>query len=214
MHLESHNKLYATVDIGTARVARTRQVGFHPKDPTWNESFRVYCAHSASTITISIKKQLPVSAQVLGRAHIPASRILTSQPLEGWFDLFNEEGKQIKKARVHALLKFSDVTADPCWNSGIKLPVFRGIPNAFFPQRTGCDVTLYQNSHLSDGFRPKIHLSDGELYQPPRLWEDLYNAMVNAKHFIYVAGWSVNVNITLVRDPERMIPGTVSEDLF
>lgn len=207
LHLESHNKLYATVDIGTARVARTRQVGFQPQNPTWNESFRVYCAHTASTITISIKRQLPVGAQVLGRAHIPASRILTSEPIEGSFDLFNEEGKQIKKAKVHALLKFSDVTKDPCWNSGIKLPKFNGIENAYFHERKGCDVTLYQNSHLSNGFRPNIHLSDGEMYQPQRLWEDLYNSIVDAKHFVYVAGWSVNTKITLVRDPERMIPG-------
>lgn len=209
LHLDElpHSKLYATVDVGTARVARTREIEFHPKNPVWNESFRIYCGHSATSIVISIKNQLPVSAKVLGRARIPISEVLTAQPLEGWFDLFNEEGRKLEKAKIRVLLKFSDVTSDPCWNAGIRLPQFSGVPNAFFPQRTGCEVTLYQNSHLSDHFRPVIHLSDHKRYSPPRLWEDLYKAITEAKHFIYVAGWSVNVTITLVRDPERMIPG-------
>lgn len=208
LHLHSlpHSKLYATVDIGIARLARTRQIEFHPKNPAWDESFHLYCAHTSPDVTISVKNQLPVSAEVIGRAKIPVSQILTGQPIEGWFDLFNDEGHKRHKAQIHIRLQFSDVSTDPCWNSGIKVPIFSGVTNVYFPQRTGCNVTLYQNSHLSNDFRPKIHLSGG-LYHPPRLWEDLYNAIVEAKQFIYVAGWSVNVNITLVRDPDRMIPG-------
>ncbi|XP_038982403.1 phospholipase D alpha 1-like [Phoenix dactylifera] len=209
LHLDklAHTKLYATVDIGGARVARTREIEFHPKNPIWNESFHICCAYSAPSIVISIKNQLPVDAKVLGRAKIPTSQLLTGQPLEGWFDLFDDEGHKLKKAKIHVLLKFSDITSDPCWNAGIRLPQFSGLPKVYFPQKTGCEVTLYQNSHLSNNFRPVIHLSDGKNYHPPRLWEDLYIAITEAKHFIYVAGWSVNVNITLIRDPERMIPG-------
>lgn len=202
-----HTKLYATVDISGARVARTREIEYHSKNPTWNESFRIYCAYSSPSIVVSVKNQLPIDAKVLGRAKIPTSELLTGQPLEGWFDLYNDEGHKLKKAKIHVLLKFSDITSDPCWNAGIRLPQFSGIPNIYFSQKTGCQVTLYQNSHLSNNFQPVIHLSNGEKYHPPRLWEDLYIAITEAKHFVYVAGWSVNVNITLIRDPERMIPG-------
>ncbi|XP_077236735.1 phospholipase D alpha 1-like [Tasmannia lanceolata] len=209
LHLDqlAHSKLYATVDIGIARVARTRLAEFHPQNPIWNETFRVYCAHSSSSITISIKSQLPVSAKVLGRAKIPIAQILTTKPLEGWFDLFNDGGHKLHKAQVHIRLQFSDAKTSPNWNSGIRDPHFQGVPNVFFPQRTGCNVTLYQNSHLSNDFRPKIHLSNNKLYNPPRLWEDLYNSITEAKHFIYVVGWSVNSSITLIRDPDRMIQG-------
>ncbi|XP_072977809.1 phospholipase D alpha 1-like [Typha angustifolia] len=203
----AHSKLYAAIEIGAAKVARTREIEFHPNNPVWNESFSIYCAHPAPSITVSVKNQLPVGAKVLCHAKIPVSPLLAGEPLEGWFDLYNEEGDKLKKAQIHVLLKFSDVRSDPYYDAGVRLPEFSGIRNAYFPQRTKCNVTLYQNSHLSNSFRPAISLSNGKDYHPPRLWEELYIAMNGAKHFIYIAGWSVNAMITLVRDPERMIPG-------
>ncbi|OAY65181.1 Phospholipase D alpha 1 [Ananas comosus] len=210
LHHLAHTKLYAALDIGGARVARTREVEFHPKNPVWNESFRVYCAHSAQSLTFSVKNQLPVGASVLGLASIPALALLSpssSEPIDGFFPLYAEDGRKLHKAQIHVRLRFFDVTSDPCWNAGIRLPQFSGLSNSYFPQRENCNITLYQNSHLSNRFRPAVKLSDGKHYRPPRLWEDLYVACMEAQNFIYVAGWSVNVNITLVRDPERMIPG-------
>lgn len=202
-----HRKLYATVDIGIARVARTREVEFHSTNPKWNESFRIYCAHTTSSIHISIKDQLFVGGKVVGRAKIPILGLLESKHVEGWFNLYDDDGHRVKEAQVNVSLKFIEITSNPFWDCGIKLPEFAGIPNSYFPQRTGCEVTLYQNSHLSNSFQPKIQLSRHKLYHPRRYWEDLYVAISEAKHFIYVAGWSVNVNTTLVRDPERMIVG-------
>ena len=38
-------------------------------------------------------------------------------------------------------------------------------------------------------------------------WCDLYEAICNAKHLIYVTGWSIYDKITLVRDPSKpMLP--------
>nr|CAD1825628.1 unnamed protein product [Ananas comosus var. bracteatus] len=87
LHHLAHTKLYAALDIGGARVARTREVEFHPKNPVWNESFRVYCAHSAQSLTFSVKNQLPVGASVLGLASIPALALLSpssSEPIDGF----------------------------------------------------------------------------------------------------------------------------------
>ncbi|WOK94040.1 phospholipase D alpha 1-like [Canna indica] len=205
LHYDSgHTKLYATVDIGAARVARTREVKFHHNNPRWNESFRIYCAHSSPSIVVSVKNQHIVGAKILGRAKIPTSKLRDGEPLQGWFDLLDEDGCYLK-AQIHVLLKFSHVSSDPCWNTG--LSQFDGVSNSYFPLRTGCHVTLYQNSHLSDHFQPAIYLFDGREYRPSRLWEELYVAITEAEHFIYVAGWSVNTGIVLVRDPERMIAG-------
>ena len=38
-------------------------------------------------------------------------------------------------------------------------------------------------------------------------WCDLYEAICNAKHLIYITGWSIYDKITLVRDPAKpMLP--------
>ncbi|XP_064983700.1 phospholipase D alpha 1-like [Musa acuminata AAA Group] len=203
----AHTRLFAAVEIGAATVVRTRMAEFQPDNPKWNQSFRVYCAYTSPYVEISVRNQLQVAlAMAVGRAKIPASQLLTGEPVEGWFDLFHDDGLKMHNAQVHAVLKFTPVTGDPCWDVGISSS-FSGLSNAFFPLRTGCEVTLYQDAHKSNQFRPAIQLAGGKDYQPARLWEDIYNAMVEAKHFIYVTGWSVNVHIELVRDPERMIPG-------
>ncbi|KAJ3677189.1 hypothetical protein LUZ60_002913 [Juncus effusus] len=208
LHLPfAHSKLYATLDIGPARVARTREIEFHPNNPVWNESFRVYVAHSSPELTISVKNQEVVGAKVLGQATVPTARLLSGEPVKDWLELHSELTHELQRSTIHVQLQYFDVSTDPCWNSGIRLPQFNGVNKCYFAQRTNCIVTLYQNSHLSNGFRPDFHLTDGNRYEPPRLWEDLYNSINNAKHFIYVVGWSVNTEITLVRDPERMIPG-------
>ncbi|XP_020584561.1 phospholipase D alpha 1-like [Phalaenopsis equestris] len=207
LHALHHRKLYATVDIGIARLARTREVEFHSTNPKWNETFKLYCAHSSSSIHISIKDQLLVAGKVVGRARIPIRGVLESKLVEGWFDLYDDDGHRVKEAQIRVSLKFFEAASGPLWNSGIRLPEYAGIPNSYFPERTGCDVTLYQNSHLSSSFQPRIHLDGHKFYRPRRLWEDLYISISEAKHFVYVAGWSVNVNITLIRDPERMIHG-------
>lgn len=210
LHVIPHSELYATIDIGHARLARTKEVEFQPHNPTWNQSFKAYCCYltnNTSFITVSVKQKHP--EKEIGYASIPISSVLNdSKPLPRWFDLFRGESK-LHYAGIHLLLKFTPVESDLSWNAGI-LPRFSGVPNTYFPMRTGCNVTLYQNTHLTNQFQPVIPLSDGKRYSPPRLWEDLYRAILEAKHFIYVAGWSVNIATTLIRDPQRMVPGAES----
>ncbi|MQM13807.1 hypothetical protein Taro_046734 [Colocasia esculenta] len=209
LHLRelTQTRVYATLDIGAARVARTRLIGFGTQNPRWEDSFRIYCCYTSSTLVVSVKDEFPVAAAVLGCAKVPISRLLTGEPVERWLDLFDGDGQKLPNAKIQVRFKFSHVASDPGWNAGIRLSDFSGVPSTHFPHRTGGGVTLYQNSHLSDGFCPVIPLAGGGDYRPPRLWEDIYHAILEAKHFIYVVGWSVNVKITLVRDPERMIPG-------
>ncbi|KAJ6706491.1 PHOSPHOLIPASE D ALPHA 1 [Salix purpurea] len=64
-----------------------------------------------------------------------------------------------------------------------------------------------KDAHVPDKFIPKIPLSSGENYDPHRCWEDVFDAITNAKHFIYITGWSVYTEISLVRDSRRPKPG-------
>ncbi|CAN6195969.1 unnamed protein product [Urochloa humidicola] len=211
VHCLQHSRLYVDVDVGTARVARTREVEFHPTTPSWNQSFRLHCAYPAAAVTFTVKNQHLIGAGVLGAASVPAAR-LASGPVECWLDLRGgEHGHVTHTPSLRVRLHFLAVERDPSWCAGVRLPWFAGVKPAFFPERTGCRVTLYQNAHLSAAFDPGVHLDaggrDAASYRPARLWEDLYAAIRDARRFVYVVGWSVNTAITLVRDPSRMIPG-------
>ena len=59
VHCLQHSRLYVDVDVGPARVARTREVEFHPTSPAWNQSFRLHCAYPAAAVTFTLHRQEP-----------------------------------------------------------------------------------------------------------------------------------------------------------
>eukprot|EP01018_Ginkgo_biloba_P010569 Gb_33341 [translate_table: standard] len=202
------NKVYATIDLERARVGRTRIIEHEPVNPRWYESFHIYCAHQAANVVFSVKDDNRIGASLLGRAYVPVKDLLDDQEVDQWFDLRNEEGEPVGGgARIHVKLRYFDVQVDRNWSRGIRSPKYPGVPYTFFSQRKGCKVTLYQDAHIPDKFLPKIPLAGGQLYQPHRCWEDIFDAICNAKHFIYITGWSVYTEITLIRDPRRPKPG-------
>lgn len=197
-------KLYTTVDIGKTRVSRTRLTESGPCNPIWNESFHIYCAHATSQITFSIKQADPIGATVIGTALLPISEIVKGQEVDRWLEISREEHTSLHQgSKIHVKLKFDRAAEDPHWCKGIRSPDFLGVPHTFFEQRKGCKVTLYQDAHVEDGFTPKIHLAGGKHYEPHRCWEDIFDAISNAKQFVYIAGWSVYTKITLIRDLKR-----------
>lgn len=205
---------YVVVDLYTARVGRTRVVD-DSKDPVWNESFRIYCAHEAAEIVFIVKDDQGIGnarlgAQEIGKVQFGADQLLTGQPIDGWFDLVNSGGKLTKqRAALRLRLQFFDVRADPAYNRGVgdgtRHP---GLVSTFYPLRPGCRVRLYQDAHVADGALPPVYLAGGAQYAPARCWEETYVALVGARQLIYIAGWSVFHMVTLVRDPRRPIPGS------
>ncbi|XP_011039694.1 PREDICTED: phospholipase D alpha 1-like [Populus euphratica] len=201
------SRLYATVDLDKARVARTRMVGKEPYNPRWNESFHIYCAHSISHVVFTIKDDDAIGATLIGRAYLPVEDIPNGKILERWVEIVDEDRKPVPGgSRVHIKLQFFDVNQDRYWSQGIKSPQYEGVPYVFFNQRQGCRVTLYQDAHVPDSFSPKICLA-GKHYEAHRCWEDIFEAISDAKHLIYITGWSVYTEITLIRDPNRRKPG-------
>jgi phospholipase D1/2 len=63
---------------------------------------------------------------------------------------------------------------------------------------------------LQEPKTPPIPLPNGGSFQPAGAWSDVYEAVCNAKHLIYITGWSVYDKITLVREPDKpMFPSAV-----
>ncbi|XP_028791513.1 phospholipase D alpha 1 [Neltuma alba] len=201
-------KLYATIDLEKARVGRTRILENEHSNPRWYESFHIYCAHMASNIIFTVKDDNPIGATLIGRAYVPVTDILDGDEIDRWVEILDVNKNPIHGgSKIHVKLQYFDVTKDRSWARGVRSAKFPGVPYTFFSQRQGCKISLYQDAHIPDNFVPEIPLAGGEKYVPHRCWEDVFDAITNAKHLIYITGWSVYTEISLVRDKRRPKPG-------
>ncbi|XP_047313140.1 phospholipase D alpha 1 [Impatiens glandulifera] len=201
-------KIYATIDLEKARVGRTRLIQNDPNNPRWYESFHIYCAHLASNVIFTVKDDNPIGATLIGRAYIPVRDILDGEEIDRWVEILDGNKNPIHAgSKIHVKLQFFEVSRDRNWARGIRSSKFPGVPYTFYPQRVGCRVSLFQDAHIPDKFIPRIPLTGGKLYEPHRCWEDVFDAVTNAKHLIYITGWSVYTEITLIRDSRRQKPG-------
>jgi len=201
-------KIYATIDLEKARVGRTRKIEEEPENPRWFESFHIYCAHAASNVIFTVKDDNPIGATLIGRAYVPVEELLNGDEIDRWVEILDTDKNPISAgSKIHVKLQYFDVTQDRNWAHGIKSGKYPGVPYKFFAQRQGCRVSLYQDAHVPDDFIPKIPLAGGKYYEPHRCWEDIFDAITNAKHFIYITGWSVYTQISLIRDSRRPKPG-------
>ncbi|GAV60514.1 PLDc domain-containing protein/PLD_C domain-containing protein [Cephalotus follicularis] len=187
---------YVTIEIDKKKVAKTS----HERDRVWNQTFQILCAHpSDSIITITMKTK----CSILGKFNIQAHQILNETSLiSGFFPLEMENGKPNQYLKLMFILWFKPVEFELTWSKLVANGDFQGLRNASFPQRSNCHVTLYQDAHHSPTFQPPLHLCRS----PRRLWEDIYKAIEGAKCLIYIAGWSLNPKMVLVRDPQTDIP--------
>lgn len=193
-------RVYATIELGNTIVGRTRIATDDPANPEWNESFHIYCAHTVSQVTITVKRDGQTGAHVIGKARIPLAEILPEKPAENTYDLLIE-GNSKQRGKLKVKLHFSTVQSEPSWGSGVLASNYNGVPFTFFPQRRGCKITLYQDAHMQPGFLHMNLLERGMPSEEARCWEDIYTAISNAKYFIYISGWSVHTSVRLVRDP-------------
>lgn len=192
-------KLYIAVEFGNSRIYTTRLIQTKHGNPRWREPFRVYCAHSASRVTFSVKESDGfIGSKVIGTASIPTNELITGKELDRWLTIVpkDQTHKSLHaRAKIRVKLRFESVGEDSNWAIGV--------PNTFFKQVDGCRITLYHDAHVPDNYEPKIVLSGGKFYEPQRCWEDVFEAISKAKHLIYIAGWSIYAPITLIRDSNR-----------
>ncbi|XWS70696.1 hypothetical protein CRYUN_Cryun03dG0069300 [Craigia yunnanensis] len=201
-------KLYVAIDLEETRVGRTGLLGNECCNPQWHESFHIYCAHKASNVVFSIKENDAIGTSLIGRAYLSVEELLNGEEVDRWLKVVGKDYKPLYRgSRIHVKLQFFDKTRHSNWSQGIKSPKFPGVPHTFFSQREGCRVTLYQDVHVPEKFiSGLIPLSEGKHYEPHRCWEDIFTAISDAKHFIYIAGWSVYAKITMIRDLKRPKP--------
>jgi phospholipase D1/2 len=131
---KGYSQYYATVDLVPARVGRTRVLKGQVADPVWDESFKIYCAHTVADVQISIKDDAVMGSAVIGRAKVPAAELLSGAKLDDWYPLFKENADALGNSRIRFSLQFFAASDDPNWGCGIKDPRFLGVPRCYFPQ--------------------------------------------------------------------------------
>lgn len=103
-----------------------------------------------SSIIFTVKDGNPVGAILIGRAYLPVEAILSGYEVDRWLDILDVDRNPIN-SKIHVKLQFTSVTQDSNWSQGLKNP--SGVPNTYFKQRQGCQVTLYPDAHVLDDSR-------------------------------------------------------------
>ncbi|KAM0851974.1 hypothetical protein ACQ4PT_052093 [Festuca glaucescens] len=114
----------------------------------------------------------------LGRAYLPVHELLDGEEIDRWLEVCDNDRQPIGESKIHVKLQYFDITKDRNWARGVRSAKYPGVPYTFFSQRQGCNML-----------------------------EDIFDAITNAQHLIYITGWSVNTTITLIRDTNRPKPG-------
>ncbi|XP_057516724.1 phospholipase D gamma 1-like [Amaranthus tricolor] len=172
--LKSHGTSdpYVNVSISGAILARTFVLQDN-ENPVWKQHFFVPVAHRAAEVHFVVKDDDVVGSEIIGAVGIPVKRLFFGEKIEGVFPIMKGKGGG---------------------------PEYNGVPWTYFPLRKGNKVTLYQDAHFEDDQLPNIRLEYGMDFVHGRCWNDIYDAILNARHLIYITGWSVVHLVRLVRD--------------
>ncbi|CAL5006834.1 unnamed protein product [Urochloa decumbens] len=196
-----------------ATLARTHVVR-NSEAPRWETIVLLPLAHLASGLAFKVKDADPFGAELIGTASIPAADIVASaeKPIQfRWLPIFRDGRRPKPDTEICISATFIPVAAP-----GATTAVWRsdgGVP-AYFPQRKGCEVKLYQDAHVEpdevDGVR--------DVFKPGRCWEDMCTAVLDARRLVYVVGWSVDTKVKLRRrkaadEVNKSAAGVAVEDM-
>lgn len=185
--------------IGDNRLYKTRTI-YDNLNPDFKEEFVCPVAQKTDRILFLVQDEDKIKDDTLGLYVLPATELIARvnniDARVGVHKTVYLDGKK----RHGALEFFVEYLPVRMLDTGQAVPGIYCLPTA------GNDARLYVNTD-DDGSAPKVEYvgPDGAaaIYEPPRLWRDLYDAICAARHFVYVVGWSVDVDQDLLRGAER-----------
>jgi phospholipase D1/2 len=172
------------------------------ENPEWTQHFYVPVAHSAAEVRFVVKDSDVVGSQLIGVVAIPVEQIYSGARIEGVYPILNNNGKQCKPgASLRISIQYMPIEKLGIYQHGVGAgPDYHGVPGTYFPLRKGGTVTLYQDAHVPDGSLPNVQLDNGMPYLHGKCWQDIFDAIRQARRLIYITGWSVWHKVALVRD--------------
>lgn len=191
---------YVTISVSGAVIGRTFVIK-NNENPVWMQHFDVPVAHHAAEVHFSVKDDDIVGSQIMGAVGIPVEQLISGMKVEGIFPVLGSNGKPCKAGAALSLsIQFTPVEKMAIYQQGVRSgPDYNGVPGTYFPFRRGGKVTLYQDAHVHDGCLPDLKLDDHVQFEHRSCWDDIFNAISQARRLIYITGWSVNYKVKLVR---------------
>ncbi|KAF2614243.1 hypothetical protein F2Q70_00010291 [Brassica cretica] len=201
---------FVTVSIAGAKIGTTFVVD-NDENPVWKQHFYVPVAHHAKVVKFVVKDSDRFGAKFIGNVGIPTEELCSGNTIEGLFPILDSSGKPCKKGAVLSLaIQYTPVEMMKFYQMGVGNEC-EGVPGTYFPLRKGGRVTLYQDAHVEDGTLPSVDLDGGMKYIHGKCWEDMADAIRQAKNLIYITGWSVYHPVRLVRRNNDPTNGTLGD---
>jgi len=191
---------FVQVYLDATKIAQTKVIKAN-LNPIWNQSFVVDVNDSYKTIHLDVLDyDLLTKNDFLGRITLEASLLKNGKRLAKVEKLLSKKGDNSHgiKGDLSFSLKYysSEKLETKSWK----------VKGVNFPSRKFNKVTLFQDAHVGEdgAFLSEVEKIIGN-HEAPTLnnaWEEIYKSVSNAKHFIYITGWSVCTTISLLRrDP-------------
>ena len=182
-------------------------------DPVFDEEFFCPVAHFTEGVTFNVMDLDILKDDIMGEYILPVRELIktvTDTDMEEDPELAPGDLKRVglhkvvrlsaEKKKDHGTLEFMIEFIPTRMLS--KSPE---TPGVYFHTTHGNDVKLYMNAD-DDGSAPVVKYggvhNDEKVWSPPRLWRDIFDAMCNAKQFIYAVGWSFDTDQYLLRGEE------------
>jgi phospholipase D1/2 len=207
---------YVEAYLDEYRLLKTRVIDDN-LDPVFEEEFHCPVAHIGETITFRVKDKDVIKDESLGEYTLSVSDLVQTVTESDIHE--NPQDKlvpgDLKRVGLHKVVYLSSHPKKKEKYGTLEfmiefiptrlLPKSPEVPGIYFATTHRNDVKLYMNAD-DDGSAPIVKYggihNDEKVWTPPRLWRDIYDAICNAKHFIYVAGWSVDTDQYLLRGKE------------
>ncbi|XP_074273068.1 phospholipase D gamma 1-like [Silene latifolia] len=192
---------YVSIAISNAVIGRTFVIG-NEENPVWMQHFSVPVAHHAPEVFFMVKDSDVVGSQIIGSVSIPVEQIYFGAKVEGTYPILNGSGRQCKPGAVLSIsIQYTPINNLHIYHHGVGAgPDYQGVPGTYFPLRKGGRVTLYQDAHVPDGSLPEFNLDRGMKYVHGKCWQDIFDAIRQARRLVYITGWSVWHKVRLVRE--------------
>eukprot|EP01063_Lacrimia_lanifica_P039139 TRINITY_DN8522_c0_g2_i1.p1 TRINITY_DN8522_c0_g2~~TRINITY_DN8522_c0_g2_i1.p1 ORF type:complete len:826 (+),score=355.88 TRINITY_DN8522_c0_g2_i1:43-2520(+) len=193
-------------------------------DPKWNETVLVSVVECSKFI-FQVYDQDPTADDLMCDTTLDADskmlkQVQNNQTAEGWVPL-NRRGAEVF------------ITIRPCYH---QQKGHLDVHNTRFQAHPGCRITLFQCAHIGSerNYLPTVNVLSGvhpghgkglyaapsqafhqddnntacpREYVPRNCWEELYVSILEAQEVIYIVGWSVNVEIPLLREHDVKVRG-------
>ncbi|XP_010255578.1 PREDICTED: phospholipase D beta 2-like isoform X2 [Nelumbo nucifera] len=192
---------YVSISVSDAVIGRTYVIS-NSENPIWMQRFYVPVAHYAAEVHFVVKDNDVVGSQLIGVVKIPVEKIFSGEKVEGTFPVLNSTGKPCKPgASLTLSIQYTPIDKLTFYHNGVGSgPDYSGVPGTYFPLRKGGRVTFYQDAHVPDGYLPNMKLDHGMHSENGKCWNDIFDALSQARRLIYITGWSVYHKVRLVRD--------------